>query len=47
VIQAHEAVAAAGENYIQSLYSFNVALLSLARAMGGADTRLYELSGGK
>jgi outer membrane protein TolC len=44
VVQAQEAVAAANENYIQSLYSLNVATISLARAMGAAETRLQ---GGK
>ena len=44
VVQAQEAVAAASENYIQSLYSLNVATISLARAMGAAETRLQ---GGK
>lgn len=44
VVQAQEAVAAANENYIQSLYSLNVATISLARAMGQAETRLQ---GGK
>ena len=47
VVQAQEAVAAANDNYIQSLYSFNVAAISLARAMGGAETRLRQLLGGK
>jgi outer membrane protein TolC len=47
VVQAQETVAAASENYIQSLYSYNVAMISLARAMGGADTRLQQLLGGK
>jgi outer membrane protein TolC len=42
VVQAQEAVAASNENYIQSLYSLNVATISLARAMGGADTRLLR-----
>jgi outer membrane protein TolC len=42
VVQAQEAVAAANENYIQSLYSLNVATISLARAMGAAETRLQE-----
>jgi outer membrane protein TolC len=40
VLQAREAVAAAGENYIASLFSFNVAKISLARALGNAETRL-------
>jgi outer membrane protein TolC len=47
VVQAQEAVMLASENYIQSLFSFNVALISLARAQGGAETRLPELLGGK
>lgn len=47
VIQAQETVAGADENYIASLYSFDVAMISLARAMGGADTRLQQLMGGK
>jgi outer membrane protein TolC len=46
VVQAQEAVAGANDNYIQSLYSFNVAMITLARAMGGADTRLPQLLGG-
>ena len=37
----------AGENYIQSLFSFNVAMISFARAVGSAETRLPELLGGK
>ena len=47
VVQAQEAVAIAGENYIQSVFSFNVAMISFARAVGGAETRLLELLGGK
>jgi outer membrane protein TolC len=47
VIQAQETVAAAGDNYIESLYSFNVAAISLARAMGGADTRIQQFLGAK
>jgi outer membrane protein TolC len=47
VVQAQESVAAATENYIQSLYSLNVATISLARAMGGAETTLTQLQGGK
>lgn len=38
VVEAQEAVAAANENYIQSLYSLNVATISLARDMGAAET---------
>jgi len=40
VVQAQETVAAANENYIRSLYSLNVATISMARAMGAAETRL-------
>ena len=47
VVQAQEAVTAASENYIQSLFSFNVAVISLARAVGGAETRLAQFLGGK
>ncbi len=47
VVQAQEAVTLAGENYIESLFSFNVAMISFARAQGGAETRLPELLGGK
>ena len=47
VVQAQEAVAAANENYIQSLYSLNVSTISLARALGAAETRLPQLLGGK
>jgi outer membrane protein TolC len=47
VVEAQEAVAAANDNYIQSLYSYNVAMISLARAMGGANTKLPQLLGGK
>jgi len=47
VVQAQEAVAGANENYTQSLYSYNVAMISLARAMGAADTRLPQLLGAK
>jgi outer membrane protein TolC len=47
VVQAEEALTAASENYIQSLFSFNVALISFARAVGDAETRLPQLLGGK
>jgi len=46
VVQAQEAVSAAGENYVQSLFSYNVAMISFARAVGGAETRLPQLLGG-
>lgn len=47
LVQAQEALASANDNYIDSLYSFNVALISLARSMGAADTKLGEFLGGK
>jgi outer membrane protein TolC len=37
VIQAQEAVATANENYISSVYAYNAAKASLARAIGGAE----------
>ena len=46
VVQAQEVVAVASENYIQSLFSLNIALVSLARASGGAEARLTQLLGG-
>jgi outer membrane protein TolC len=45
VLQAQEAVVAADENYIASVFSFNVAKLSLARALGSAESRVPELFG--
>ena len=47
VVQAQEALAGANENYIESLFSFNVSVVSLARAMGNAENRLQQLLGGK
>ena len=47
VVQAQEAVTAASENYIQTLFSYNVAMISFARAIGGGETRLSQLLGGK
>ncbi len=46
VVQAQEAVMVAGENYIQSLFPYNVAMISFARAVGSAETKLPELLGG-
>ena len=40
VLQAQEALVAANENYIASLFSFNVAKVALARALGAAENRL-------
>ncbi len=47
VVQAQETVAVAADNYIDSVYSFDLATVSLARAMGGAGVKLKELLGGK
>jgi len=47
VVQAQEAVTQASENYIESLFSYNVAMISFARAIGGAETKLPELLGDK
>ena len=47
VVQAQEAVAAAHENYISSLYSFNYAKISLARALGLAEEGVKEYFKGK
>jgi outer membrane protein TolC len=47
VVQGQEAVAAANDNYVESLYSLNLATISLARAMGGAESRVYQLLGAK
>jgi outer membrane protein TolC len=43
VLQAQEALVAANENYIASLFSFNIAKISMARALGSAETRVPEL----
>jgi outer membrane protein TolC len=37
VVQSQEAVASANEQYISSLYNFNYAKISLARAVGQAE----------
>lgn len=40
VLEAQEAQVTANENYIASLFSFNVAKIALARALGSAESRL-------
>ena len=45
LVQAREAIVTADENYISSLFSYNVAKISLARALGSAEGRLPELFG--
>ncbi len=47
VVQAQEALTAAEENYVQTLYSFNVSKMALARAMGVAERRFSDFFGGK
>jgi outer membrane protein TolC len=47
VVQAQEAVATADENYIASLYQYNFAKASLARALGGAEKLAKEFLGTK
>jgi outer membrane protein TolC len=47
VVQAEEAVASAHESYISSLYSFNYAKISLARALGMAEEGVKEFFKGK
>jgi outer membrane protein TolC len=42
VVQSQEAVASAHEQYISSLYSFNFAKISLARALGVAEEGVKE-----
>lgn len=43
VLQAQESLVAANENYIASLFSFNVAKIALARALGSSENRLPAL----
>ncbi len=47
VVQAQEALAAANENYISSLYSHNVAKISLAKAVGFAEEGVRRYLQGK
>jgi outer membrane protein TolC len=47
VVQSQEAVATADENYISSLYRYNVAKASLARALGLAEEAFKQMVGGK
>jgi outer membrane protein TolC len=47
VVQSQEAVAAAHEQYISSLYIFNYAKISLARAIGMAEAGVKEYFRGK
>ena len=47
VVQSQEAVASAHEQYISSLYSYNFAKISLARAIGVAEAAVKEYFKGK
>ena len=47
VVQSQEAVASAHEQYISSLYSYNFAKVSLARALGAAEEGVKEYFKGK
>jgi len=47
VVEAQQALVTSSENYIASLFSFNVAKISLARALGSSETRLASLFGHK
>ena len=42
VVQSQEAVASANEQYISSLYNFNFAKISLARALGMAEAGVKD-----
>jgi len=46
VVQAQDALAIANDAYIASLYSYNLAKISLARATGFAESRYSEYLGG-
>ncbi len=47
VVQAQDALATADENYISSLYAFNVSKAALARALGVAEKSYREFIGGQ
>jgi outer membrane protein TolC len=47
VVQAQEQVASANDSYISSLYSYNYAKISLARALGLAEASVKEYFKGK
>lgn len=47
VVQAQDALATADENYISSLYAYNMAKASLARALGVAEKSYREFIGGR
>ncbi|MGO8787789.1 MAG: TolC family protein [Terriglobia bacterium] len=47
VVQAQESVAAANQSYINSLYAFNLAKISLAQALGVAEQSTLKYLGAK
>ena len=47
VVQAQESVATSDENYISSLYAYNLAKASLARALGTAAVAIKSFLGVK
>jgi outer membrane protein TolC len=47
VVQSQEAVASAHEQYISSLYSYNYAKISLARALGTGEQGVKDYFRGK
>jgi outer membrane protein TolC len=47
VSQAQQSVAQANQQYVNSLYQHNIAELSLARALGVAQTSYKDYVGGK
>ncbi|HEU5335029.1 MAG TPA: TolC family protein [Terriglobales bacterium] len=47
VVQAQEALASANDNYISALFAHNLAKLSLARALGVAESASKQFLGGK
>ncbi len=47
VVQAQEALSTANENYISSLFGFNVAKVSLVRAMGKVEEVAKQFLGGR
>ncbi len=47
VVQSQEAVASSHEQYISSLYGYNFAKISLARAIGAAEEAVKQYFKGK
>ena len=47
VVQAQESVASASQSYIASLYSYNLAKISLAQALGVAEQSALQYLGAR